>query len=91
MVPGFELLLLPSTDEVAACAHLQKLADNLAFTHSPDPVVEESLRGSEKHVLEGNAWAWNWLTSTGNLAPISGHTGALWMLVKFVPALPRIF
>jgi hypothetical protein len=91
LMPGFELLLLPSTDEAAACAHLQKLADNLAFTHSPDPVVVESLKGAEKRDLEGNAWAWNWYTSTGDLAPISGHTGALWMLAKFVPALPMIF
>jgi hypothetical protein len=88
---GVELVLLPATDAGAACAHLQKLADNLAFTHSPNQIVAESLAGAEKRDLEGGAWTWDWSHSTGDLAPIVGHTGALWLLEKHPASSPTVY
>jgi len=84
-MPGIELVLLSATEEASACTHLQKMADNLAFTHSPDSVVVDSLKGAEKRDLDGGGWKWDWRVSTSNLAPISGHTGALWLLETHPP------
>ena len=77
---GVELELLSATDTASACSHLQKLAESLGFTHSPDPVVTESLRGAEKRDLDGGAWVWDWRNSSTDLAPIAAETGALWLL-----------
>jgi hypothetical protein len=88
---GFELQLMSGTDASAACAHLEKLANHRAFTHSPDEVYTASLEGAEARALDGGSWTWDWRRSTGDLAPIAGATGALWLLEKFIAALPKIF
>jgi hypothetical protein len=75
-----ELRMLNGPETVAACAHLQRLSDDQAFTHSPDPVVLESLTGAEKRELDGGAWQWDWRASTSDLAPLAAETGALWLL-----------
>jgi hypothetical protein len=89
--PGFELALLSAGAASAACSHLQKMCDDLAFTHSPDQIVVDSLTGSEKRDLDGGGWAWDWSASTGDLAPIAGATGALWLLETNPTVLPMIF
>jgi hypothetical protein len=77
---GIELDLISATDTSAACAHLQRLSEDLAFTHSPDPVLSDSLRGAAIRDLDGGGWVWDWKRSTGDLAPLAGATGALWLL-----------
>jgi hypothetical protein len=75
----FELLTAPKT--VSACAHLQRLADDAAFTQwDPKGVLTESLRGAQPKETVGGGWVWDWKNSQGNLAPIAGATGALWLL-----------
>lgn len=83
---GIELELLTASEAIAACGHLQRLADDCVFTHAPDPVLADSLRGADKRELEGGGWAWDWRTSTGDLAPIAAATGALWRLESVRPA-----
>lgn len=75
-----DLKLLTIPDTVAACAHLQKLANKFAFTHSPNKAVEESLAGAERRKLAGGGWVWDWEKSTSDLTLISAETGALWLL-----------
>lgn len=75
-----DLHLLTSTETIAACAHLQKLADDRAFTHHPDAILADSLRGAEQRELDGGGWVWDWRTSVGDLAPLAAITGALWQL-----------
>lgn len=77
---GVDLQLINATDASAACTHLQRLSDDGAFTHSPDPVVADSLAGAEKRDLDGGGWSWDWRASTSDLAPIAAVTGALWLL-----------
>lgn len=77
---GVELQLLNTSETSSACAHLQKLADDFAFTHSPDPVVADSLKGAEQRETDGGGWVWDWRNSTSDLAPIAAETGALWLL-----------
>jgi hypothetical protein len=88
---GLELELLSQTQASSACAHVQKLCEDLSFTHSPDPVLLDSLRGAEIRELEGGGWLWDWRNSTSEPAPIAGATGALWLLNAYSTALPRIF
>jgi hypothetical protein len=88
---GFDLDLMTATDTAAACAHLEKLATQGTFTHSPDETYAESLEGAEVRRLDGGSWVWDWAHSAGNLAPIAGATGALWLLEKQTNGLPRIF
>jgi hypothetical protein len=77
---GLELRLLTAPEAVAGCAHLHKLSDGAAFTHTPSPVLTESLQGAELREMEGGGWVWDWRNSTGDLAPLSAATGALWLL-----------
>ena len=90
-MPGFDLDLMSATDASAACAHLEKLASALGFTHSPDEIYVRSLQGAEIRALDGGSWVWDWRNSTGDLAPISGATGALWLLEKQSSNMPGIF
>ena len=89
-LPGFELLLLSATDAAAACAHLEKLATDLAFTHSPDELYLGSLQGAVVRALDGGSWVWDWRSSSGDPAPIAGATGALWLLEKQTSRMPGI-
>jgi hypothetical protein len=75
-----DLQLLTTPETISACAHLQKLSDDRAFTHHPDPILAESLRGAEKRELDAGGWVWDWKSSTGDLAPLAAITGALWQL-----------
>lgn len=82
-VPNFsdldiELELLNTPDTVAACAHLQKLAEAVAFTHNPDSIVVDSLKGAQRRQLDLAGWVWDWKLS-GDLAPLAAITGALWL------------
>jgi hypothetical protein len=79
---GVELELLNGTEAISACSHLQRLADQLAFTHYPDAAVVESLKGAEQRETEGGGWMWDWRNSAGDLAPVAAVTGALWLLEK---------
>jgi hypothetical protein len=86
---GIELDLLTGPQAVAACAHLQRLSDDLAFTHSPDETVSDSLRGAKSREMDGGGWVWDWKNSKGDLAPLAAVTGALWLLesISRPPAL----
>jgi hypothetical protein len=77
---GFDLELLGQSEAGSGCAHLEKLAKDLAFTHSPDDVYAKSLAGAATRELEGGGWVWAWRSSTSDVAPIAGATGALWLL-----------
>lgn len=87
---GIELRWLKGTEAAASCAHLQRLAEDLAFTHHPDPIYLDSLTGAEKRSLDGGGWIWDWRTSVSDVSPIAGAAGALWLL-ESAPAVPRIF
>src|SRR5215207_6347719 len=77
---GIELQLLTSSDNLAACSHFEKLAEDAGFTHAPSPILTESLRGAQRRDLDDSSWKWDWKASTGNPAPIVAATGALWLL-----------
>lgn len=79
---GVVLDLLPAGEAAAACTHLQKLAAVRGFTHSPHEILVDSLKGAEKRDVDGGGWVWDWRKSTGDLAPLAGATGALWLLEK---------
>jgi hypothetical protein len=85
-----DLQLLNGAETSAACAHLQKMCEDQAFTHSPGDVAVESLAGARERELEGGGWTWDWRNSVSDPAPIAAETGALWLLETH-PALPRIF
>ena len=83
-VPNFadidvELELLNTPDTVAACAHLQKLSESMDFTHYPDAILVDSLKGAQRRQLDLGGWVWDWSKSTSDLAPIAAITGALWL------------
>jgi hypothetical protein len=88
---GISIDMVSSTEAPAACAHLQRLADDLAFTHSPDRVLAESLRHAKRRELDGGGWTWDWRRSTGDVAPIAGVTGALWLLETSPPGDPGVY
>jgi hypothetical protein len=90
-MPGFDLELMSATDASAGCSHLERLAKDQAFTHSPDDVFVDSLVGAQTRTQEGGSWVWDWRTSTGDLAPIAAATGALWELEKSTATTPMIF
>jgi len=78
---GVALELLTVPQSVAACGHLQRLADDAAFTQwDPEGILTESLRGAVPRDRDNAGWVWDWKHSQGNLAPITGATGALWLL-----------
>jgi hypothetical protein len=79
---GVDLRLLSVPETVSACAHLKKLADDLAFTHSRDQRLVDSLEGAARRELDGGGWVWDWKASTGDLAPLAAVTGALWLLAE---------
>jgi hypothetical protein len=77
---GLRLMMFSATEASAAFAHLQRLADDLAFTHSPDPTLNASLKGAQWRELDGGGKAWDWRKSSGDVAPMAAITGALWLL-----------
>lgn len=77
---GVELKLLTIPETASACAHFQKLGESREFTHSPRDVFVESLRGARTRELDGGSWVWDWRKSSGDLAPVAGATGVLWLL-----------
>lgn len=79
-VVDLEVEALNQPDTIAACAHIHKLCESMAFTHGPDPILVESLKGAERRELDGGGWAWDWRNSRSNIAPIAAVTGALWLL-----------
>jgi hypothetical protein len=85
-----ELKLLGVPETVAACAHLQRLANLFRFTHSPNQSAEESLAGAERRKTVGGGWVWDWEKSTSDLTMISAATGALWLL-ESVPTYKPAF
>jgi hypothetical protein len=83
--------MLTRAEVAAACSHLQKLAEVMGFTHSPDPVLADSLAGAEKRDLDGGSWVWDWKTSVSDLAPIAAATGALWLLESRKPGVVNLW
>lgn len=77
---GLELQMMPAQDTMAAYGHLKKLADDLAFTHSPNQVVVDSLKGADWREVDGGGWVLDWHRSIGDPAPIAATAGALWLL-----------
>ena len=77
---GVELELLTQPEASSACAHLKHMVEVRGFTHTPDPVVSDSVAGAERRDMEGGGWVWGWRNSTSDLAPIAAVTGALWLL-----------
>jgi hypothetical protein len=77
---GVDLQLDGSPESVAACAHVQKLAETLAFTHGPDEVVADSLKGLVWKTLDGAGTAIDWKHSKSDPAPFAAVAGALWLL-----------
>jgi hypothetical protein len=77
---GVELKMLTVPETASACAHFQKLGQSREFTHSPRDVFAESLKGARTRELDGGSWVWDWRKSSGDLAPVSGATGVLWLL-----------
>jgi hypothetical protein len=77
---GIELNLLTSTEAAAAYAHVKKLAETLAFTHSPDELVADSLAGCEWKEAEGGGTTLDWRKSSGDVSPFAAEAGALWLL-----------
>jgi hypothetical protein len=63
-----------------ACAHLQKLVTEQAFTHDGAVPVAEALLGAVKRDVGEGLWAWGRRKSTTDLSPLVAVTGALWTL-----------
>lgn len=76
---GVDLQLFDVPSTRAASAHLQRLAGDAAFTHSPNEVMAASLSGARKKDLDDGGWVWDWKNSA-DPAPIAAVTGALWLL-----------
>jgi hypothetical protein len=77
---GVELNLMTSTEAAAAYAHVKKLAETLAFTHSPDELVADALAGCEWKEAEGGGTTLDWRKSAGDVSPFAAEAGALWLL-----------
>jgi hypothetical protein len=75
-----DLKLFSAPEMASGCAHLQRLANQLAFTHSPNQAVVDALTGAEEDRLKGGAWTWSWEKSTSEIVPLVAETGALWLL-----------
>ena len=73
-----ELLTVPQT--VSAFAHLQKLIDDRAVTHSPESVLLESVRGAAWREDAAGGFVLDWKKSEGDPAPLAAAAGALWLL-----------
>lgn len=77
---GVELRLLTQPEASSASAHAKRLIERGGFTHSPDGVVEASIRGTEWRALDGDARVVDWKHSPGDPSPIAATIGALWLL-----------
>lgn len=77
---GVELKLLSTAEAGSAYAHLQKLADDRSFTHSPAEVLSESLKGAEWKEDVGGGRTLDWKNSASDPAPLAAAAGALWLL-----------
>jgi hypothetical protein len=77
---GVELSLLTAPDAALAYAHLKKLVDAKAVTHSPAEVLSDSLKGAVWKEAEGGGFALDWRKSTGDPAPFAAAAGASWLL-----------
>jgi hypothetical protein len=76
---GVELELLTGTESPLAYAHLKKLVDDVAVTHSPADVLSDSLAGAVWREVEGGGFTLDWRKSQ-DPAPIAAAAGALWLL-----------
>ena len=83
--------MLTAPEESAACAHLQRLAEASAFSHSKDEAMGDSLSGSARRRLDSASWKWDWRTSPGDPAPIVAATGALWLLASRPSGEPSVY
>jgi hypothetical protein len=77
---GVELQTLTQPQAAAAYANLKRLVESKEFTHSADPVVDDSIVGMARRELDAGAWVIDWKASTSNPAPIAAEMGALWLL-----------
>ena len=77
---GMDLQLLTSSDAASAYAHVRKLAESAAFTHSPDPIVNAALRCCVWRDMDGGGAVPDWRKSTGDISPFVAAVGALWLL-----------
>lgn len=77
---GLELTLLSVPETASAFAHLQKLVDQRALTHSPAQVLAESLEGCAWREETGGGFSLDWRKSEGDPAPFAAAAGAAWLL-----------
>jgi hypothetical protein len=69
------------TDMARGCAHLQKLVDDEAMSHSGDEAVTVALASAVKRDIgDPGLWAWGRRKSAGDISPLVAVTGALWLL-----------
>jgi hypothetical protein len=69
------------TDMARGCAHLQKLVDDEALTHSGDEAVTVALTSAVKRDIgDPGLWSWGRRRSAGDISPLVAVTGALWLL-----------
>jgi hypothetical protein len=90
---GVEVAKPFNTTEMArGCAHLEKLVNERAVTHSGDDAVTMALEAAARRDLgDPGLWAWGKKKSTGDISPLVAVTGALWLLETSTVSLPRIF
>jgi hypothetical protein len=77
---GIELDLFNGSVAASAYAHVKKLAETKAFTHSPDDLVAESLAGCSWKEADGGGNTLDWRKSVGDASPFAAVAGALWLL-----------
>lgn len=70
-----------STDMARGCAHLQRLVDDGAISHSGDEAVAVALASAVRRELgDPGLWSWGRRRSAGDISPLVALTGALWLL-----------
>lgn len=72
-----------------ACGHIQKLTEDRAWTHHPDPLLDAALAAAAKRDIGENQWAWGRRKSAGGISPLVTVTGALWVLASRSPVAPE--
>lgn len=75
-----ELQLLTAPETGSAYANLSKAVEDRSFTHSPNPVLTDSLNGAVWREVEGGGFNLNWAKSENDPSLIAGVAGALWLL-----------
>lgn len=77
---GIELELWTLQQMGRACAHLEQIAEQRAYTRHPEPRLDQAFGSAVKRDIGDSLWAWARRKSGADISPLVAMTGALGLL-----------